>query len=396
VRFERAFEDDANVYLLLELCGAGATLAHCVASRGALPEPEAAAHAAALLACLAYLHAQGVVHRDVKPANCLLRAAHPGTPLAAGASSCIALADLGLAARCEAAGPKRRGVCGTPNYIAPEVLAGASGDGHGFEADAWSVGALTYTMLVGAPPFAAPSVAETYARIRAADLHVPTTLSVRAWCTLRHLWGVGACIIPTCACVLMRVCICAPCVCAGCGAGFHPRCAAHGAIRARARERAGGAPVRDWRAGAAATAAAHAAHARAGDSLRRRRGGAARWQPAARARSVAAGQGRAGVAIDAAGSSERSGIRIGTGFGIAHVTVALVAVAHVAVAHVAGQGAHQRDAHRGAARAPDRAAAAALAGNASCRAARGNAPSRRAAAARRARPPGHALHALHA
>ena len=154
MRFHRAFEDDANVYLLLQQWGCGASLAHAVAARGTLPEHEAAAHAAALLDALAHLHARGVAHRDVKPANCLLRRQDPARVLAEGEASCVGLADLGLATRCGAGVPARRGLCGTPNYLAPEALAPAPAARHGREADVWALGCLAHTLLVGHPPCA--------------------------------------------------------------------------------------------------------------------------------------------------------------------------------------------------------------------------------------------------
>jgi serine/threonine protein kinase len=175
VRLHKAFEDDGNVYLLLQQWGGGASLAHAVAARGKLPEHEAAAHTAALLDALAHLHAQGVAHRDVKPANCLLRCQAPAAELPPARPSCVGLADLGLAAKCGPAAPARRGLCGTPNYLAPEALAGS----HGREADVWALGCLAHTLMVGQPPFAAPTVPATYARIKAGDLRMPTHLSVR-------------------------------------------------------------------------------------------------------------------------------------------------------------------------------------------------------------------------
>ena len=129
VRFERTFEDEHNVYLLLELCGSGGTLAAATAARGALPEQESAAHVAALLSALRYLHASRVAHRDVKPANCLLRTQAPDRPLPPGAPSSLVLCDLGLASRLTPGATRRRGVCGTPNYLSPETLAGTSGGG---------------------------------------------------------------------------------------------------------------------------------------------------------------------------------------------------------------------------------------------------------------------------
>lgn len=53
-------------------------------------------------------------------------------------------------------------VCGTPNYIAPEVL---NMKGHGFEADVWAIGCIMYAMLAGCPPFETSSLSDTYHRI---------------------------------------------------------------------------------------------------------------------------------------------------------------------------------------------------------------------------------------
>ena len=58
----------------------------------------------------------------------------------------------------------KRTICGTPNYIAPEVL--SSKIGHSYEVDLWSIGVILYTMLVGRPPFETSNVKTTYKRIR--------------------------------------------------------------------------------------------------------------------------------------------------------------------------------------------------------------------------------------
>jgi polo-like kinase 1 len=58
----------------------------------------------------------------------------------------------------------KRTICGTPNYIAPEVL--SSKIGHSFEVDLWSIGVILYTMLIGRPPFETSNVKTTYKRIR--------------------------------------------------------------------------------------------------------------------------------------------------------------------------------------------------------------------------------------
>ena len=76
----------------------------------------------------------------------------------------IKVGDFGLAAKLEFEGERKRTICGTPNYIAPEVLDGKHG--HSYQVDTWSLGVVLYTMLVGKPPFETSDVKTTYRRIR--------------------------------------------------------------------------------------------------------------------------------------------------------------------------------------------------------------------------------------
>jgi polo-like kinase 4 len=68
-------------------------------------------------------------------------------------------------------------VCGTPNFISPEVLSRTS---HGLEADVWGLGCLLYNLLVGSPPFDTHGVKNTLNRIVSASYHLPSHLSVEA------------------------------------------------------------------------------------------------------------------------------------------------------------------------------------------------------------------------
>ena len=88
-----------------------------------------------------------------------------------GISLQIKLGDFGLATRVDFDGERKRTLCGTPNYIAPEVLCKK---GHSFEVDIWSVGCILYTLLVGKPPFETQTLKDTYAKIKKNEYHVPS------------------------------------------------------------------------------------------------------------------------------------------------------------------------------------------------------------------------------
>lgn len=85
------------------------------------------------------------------------------------------MGDFGLATKITFPGEKRRTICGTPNYIAPEIL---ESKGHSYEVDVWSFGVIMYTLTFGRPPFESKDVKETYKKIKSGIFSYPDTLSV--------------------------------------------------------------------------------------------------------------------------------------------------------------------------------------------------------------------------
>jgi len=133
----------------------GETLRTRLTRERQLPLDDALGIAREVADALAYAHARGVVHRDVKPENVLL---HDGHAL---------VADFGIALAVREAGGgrmTRTGLSlGTPQYMAPEQASG--GRGVDARADVYALGAVTYEMLVGEPPFTGPTAEAVVARM---------------------------------------------------------------------------------------------------------------------------------------------------------------------------------------------------------------------------------------
>lgn len=89
------------------------------------------------------MHSNKVIHRDLKLGNLFLNDKMQ-----------IKLGDFGLATKLDFEGEKKKTICGTPNYIAPEILEGKTG--HSYEVDVWSLGVIIYTLLIGKPPYETP------------------------------------------------------------------------------------------------------------------------------------------------------------------------------------------------------------------------------------------------
>ena len=152
VGFEHFFEDNENVYILLELCS-NQTLNELIRRRKRLHELEVQCYVVQIISALKYLHAHRIIHRDLKLGNLFLSGKME-----------LKIGDFGLATKLEFDGERKRTICGTPNYIAPEIL--EAKQGHSYEVDIWSLGVIIYTLLIGKPPFETSDVKTTYRRIR--------------------------------------------------------------------------------------------------------------------------------------------------------------------------------------------------------------------------------------
>jgi len=153
------FEDSNFVYVILELCRRK-SLMELHKRRHALTEPETRYFMRQILLGCQYLHEQKIIHRDLKLGNIFLNDQME-----------IKLGDFGLATTVDFDGERKRTLCGTPNYIAPEVL---GKKGHSYEVDVWSVGCILYTLLVGKPPFETQTLKDTYNRIKKNEYYVPS------------------------------------------------------------------------------------------------------------------------------------------------------------------------------------------------------------------------------
>jgi serine/threonine protein kinase len=141
-----AGEDDGRPYIVME-CIEGETLSELLARRGRLPPEEARELALQAARGLAHAHAAGLVHRDIKPQNLLLR--EDGT---------LKIADFGIARAAEGTALTQAGtVLGTAAYLAPEQ---ALGEEVTPAADVYSLGAVLYELLTGRPPYEFDSLAD--------------------------------------------------------------------------------------------------------------------------------------------------------------------------------------------------------------------------------------------
>uniref|UniRef100_A0A9J8B8M7 Serine/threonine-protein kinase DCLK2 n=1 Tax=Cyprinus carpio carpio TaxID=630221 RepID=A0A9J8B8M7_CYPCA len=128
-----------ELYLVMELVKGG-DLFDAITSSTKYTERDASAMLFNLTGALRYLHRMNIVHRDIKPENLLVCEYPDGT-------KSLKLGDFGLATVVE--GPLYT-VCGTPTYVAPEIIAES---GYGLKVDIWAAGVITYILLCGFPPF---------------------------------------------------------------------------------------------------------------------------------------------------------------------------------------------------------------------------------------------------
>ncbi|KAG5272746.1 hypothetical protein AALO_G00168860 [Alosa alosa] len=146
VRLYRTFRDAKYLYMLLEACQGG-ELWTLLRDRGSFDDGTTRFYTACVVEALALLHCRGIIYRDLKPENIILD--HRGY---------AKLVDFGFAKQV-GFGKKTWTFCGTPEYVAPEIILNK---GHDASADCWSLGILIFELLSGSPPFSGPDPMKTY------------------------------------------------------------------------------------------------------------------------------------------------------------------------------------------------------------------------------------------
>ncbi|XP_062400611.1 calcium/calmodulin-dependent protein kinase type 1 [Sardina pilchardus] len=156
VTLEDIFESQSHLYLVMELVSGG-ELFDRIVEKGFYTERDASKLICQILDAVKYLHDMGIVHRDLKPENLLYYSMDE--------DSKIMISDFGLS-KIEDSGSVMSTACGTPGYVAPEVLAQKP---YSKAVDCWSIGVISYILLCGYPPFYDENDAKLFEQILKAE-----------------------------------------------------------------------------------------------------------------------------------------------------------------------------------------------------------------------------------
>lgn len=146
VRLFKTFTNKKYLFMLLEAC-LGGELWTILRDKGSFDDGTTRFYVGCVIEAFTYLHERGIVYRDLKPENLLL-----------DSKGYCKLVDFGFAKRI-GSGRKTWTFCGTPEYVAPEIILNK---GHDLSADYWSLGILMFELLTGSPPFTGSDPMKTY------------------------------------------------------------------------------------------------------------------------------------------------------------------------------------------------------------------------------------------
>jgi len=163
VRLYEVLASPSKIYIVLEFV-TGGELFDRIVHKGRLEESESRKYFQQLVDAVAHCHCKGVYHRDLKPENLLL-----------DTNGNLKVSDFGLSALPQEGVELLRTTCGTPNYVAPEVLSGQGYDGSA--ADIWSCGVILFVILAGYLPFSETDLPGLYRKINAAEFSCPPWFS---------------------------------------------------------------------------------------------------------------------------------------------------------------------------------------------------------------------------
>ncbi|KAL8152563.1 hypothetical protein V2J09_010323, partial [Rumex salicifolius] len=173
VRLHEVLAGRAKIYIVLELVSGG-ELYDKIAHQGRLSEKESRRYFQQLIDAVSHCHSKGIYHRDLKPENLLL-----------DSHGNLKVSDFGLSALPQEGVNVLHTTCGTPNYVAPEVLSGKGYDGAA--ADVWSCGVILYVLMAGYLPFEETDLPSLYKKINAAEFSCPFWLSQGSSLLIRRI-----------------------------------------------------------------------------------------------------------------------------------------------------------------------------------------------------------------
>lgn len=156
IKFFETYHDEYYFHIVMELCK-GKEVFDKIVQEDFLTEQKVAKIVYKVLSAVHYCHTNGISHRDIKPENILFESTDP--------DSDIKIIDFGLSRKYNSE-EKMHTILGTPYYVAPEVLKGNYDE----KCDVWSLGAITFIMLCGEPPFIGKTNSEIFKKILNEDI----------------------------------------------------------------------------------------------------------------------------------------------------------------------------------------------------------------------------------
>jgi len=162
LKLHYAFQTPENLYMILDYCPGG-DLSYHLNKKQIFEENEAKFFIAEVILAIEYLHSLHIIYRDLKPENILI-----------DSEGHAKLADFGLAKEGVDGANQAKSFCGSPAYLAPEML---TSKGVGKSADLYQIGACLYEMLVGFPPYYTENIKKLYESIKSAKLQIPSYIS---------------------------------------------------------------------------------------------------------------------------------------------------------------------------------------------------------------------------
>ena len=166
------FDDPKYIYFILEYIQGG-ELFSLLRSNGTFPLPQTKFYIAHIVTIFEYLHSKNIIYRDLKPENILINK-----------NGYLKLTDFGFAKQLDNEKAKTYTLCGTPEYLAPEIILNK---GHGKPVDWWTLGILLFEMLAGIDPFSDDEPMKTYQKILKGKINFPKNINKDAKSLIKHL-----------------------------------------------------------------------------------------------------------------------------------------------------------------------------------------------------------------